>query len=126
MTEREQFEAVLPTLVGGTYITEVQKELMWMAWSERATAARQRVHPESSESAVDWIRRHHCEYPVASRCVGLDVNVVHFMWGTDLAYAILSAEYGDDGSESVTINLHTAEDCESLCQVLRVTPELTT
>jgi len=70
-----------------------------------------------SESAIDWIKRHKDIYILPESSAKSDVRSVQF--GSSFALVFDQSRWN-----CVAINLDTAEDCEALCRLLRITPEV--
>lgn len=73
-----------------------------------------------SESAIDWIERHKEEYDVTAE-TPYDCSNVWFAVSLEDTAAWATVENARAGD--VCIRLETAEDCEALCRLLRITPE---
>lgn len=73
------------------------------------------------ESAIDWIGRHRVTDNVVSR-TPYDCSNVWFAVSSEgtTAWATIGNDLGDE----VAVDLQTAEDCEALCRLLRITPEV--
>lgn len=72
-----------------------------------------------SESAIDWIKRHKQGYEIVSSSP-FNVREVFFTKSlTSPNWVILKNDDGD----SVATPVETADDCEALCRLLRITPE---
>lgn len=77
-----------------------------------------------SESAIDWIKRHRRVYTAApgKTYSPFDVCRVSFEQHDQWPDAYVHLENNE--SDALAINLETAEDCEALCRLLRITPEV--
>lgn len=74
-----------------------------------------------SESAIDWIKRHRVTYNVVSR-TPYDCSGVWFAVSAEGTTAWVTI--GNGLCDEVSMDLQTAEDCEALCRLLRITPEV--